>query len=69
MSWLPWKIVWRRDRTWDFEGRCTKCHKLLNLYLRVETQNQVTLTLELCPTHPDDSFILWPADRDDIIRT
>jgi len=55
----------RADRTWDFEGRCAECHKPLKLFLQRVTKQQVTLTVQSCEDHPNDSFILWPQ-RDDI---
>ena len=66
---MRWPKRWRReDRTWDFEGRCTKCGKSLDLIVYVRSQYLVLLRLDKwCEEHPKDSMILWPQ-RDDIIR-
>lgn len=55
-------------RLWDFEGRCVKCHKSLNMKLRRIHPHKIQLKVEPCKYHPnpDDSVILWPQ-RDDII--
>ena len=54
-------------REWDFEGRCTKCHKYLPLILEVISKHEIRLTITPCIEHPEDSLILWPQ-RDDVIR-
>ena len=66
MKW-PGKRNRRIPHLWDFEGRCVKCHKNLILYLKVVGSNKVTLEVEKCIEHPNDSLILWPQ-RDDVIR-
>lgn len=57
----------KKDRTWDFEGRCVQCSKNLNLVLTVIKTDEVKLNVQKCSEHPEDSLILWPTDRDDIL--
>ena len=65
MNLWPFK---KKDRTYDFEGRCTKCGKGLNLIVYVSSPSLVLLRLaEICADHPKNSGILWPASRDDIV--
>ncbi|MHC4397515.1 MAG: hypothetical protein ACYS1A_17880 [Planctomycetota bacterium] len=51
----------------DFEGRCGKCSKALNIILTRMPENCLHLEPEKCPDHPEESMILWPQ-RDDIIE-
>jgi len=54
-------------REWDFEGRCVKCHKALDMKLNCFSSHSFRLDVVPCSEHPNDSVILWPQ-RDDIIR-
>jgi hypothetical protein len=52
---------------YDFEGRCVKCHKRLNLLITASGQHSVRLDVIKCKLHPEDSHILY-GQRDDIER-
>ncbi len=54
-------------REYDFEGRCVKCHKRLNLQLTRVDSKCIKLRVISCEKHPEDSLILWPQ-REDIIH-
>jgi len=60
----------KKDRTWDFEGRCSECGKPLDMYLTVFPPKTVLLEAAECPHHPGNAMILWPqlGVRPDIIR-
>ncbi len=55
------------DRENDFEGRCFKCKKNLDLNVAVVNKHKLILEVEPCKEHPDDSHILWPQ-RSDMVR-
>ena len=55
----------KRDR--DFEGRCVKCRRVLELEVRILDQRNLKLTVVPCERHPGESYILWPQ-RGDIKR-
>jgi len=55
-----------KDRSWDFEGRCSECAKPLNMIVRRLSHRKISLEAVLCEDHPDGAMILWPQ-RDDII--
>jgi len=66
MKW-PGRKKKKIPHLWDFEGRCVKCHKHLKLYMKAIGAHKITLEVERCLEHPDDSLILFPT-RDDVIR-
>jgi len=62
-----WPFKKKPDRTWDFEGRCAKCGKRLDLIVYVSSRSLVLIRLaDVCPDHPEEGHILWPS-REDII--
>jgi hypothetical protein len=63
---FPGKRNKKVPHLWDFEGRCVKCHKNLNLYMTPIGDHKLTLEVERCKEHPKDSLILYPL-RDDVI--
>jgi hypothetical protein len=57
------------ENTPDIEARCLKCGKQLNMVLYVSSQYLVLLRIDKpCEEHPKDSVILWPQEREDIVR-
>ena len=54
------------NRLNDFEGRCANCHKSLKLIVTRITIHSIKLNVIPCPQHPNESYILWPANREDI---
>ena len=54
-----------RDRTWDFEGRCTKCGEPRELLLEVVRGGKmVNMVAVPCKKHPGCEGILWPQRKD-----
>jgi hypothetical protein len=53
---------------YDFEGRCAVCAKRLKLRVkRTDSPHKIELIVVPCEKHPDDSLILWPSHRDDLV--
>ena len=52
----------------DFEGRCDICGRNLNLHLKLESKDSLSLKSAECPEHLGNAAILWPQ-RDDILQT
>ena len=65
MNWFPKRNKEQMDSLYDFEGRCTVCHKSLKLLLTRKTNYKLELEVVPCLLHPEESYILWPQ-RDDI---
>ena len=59
--------LFKKDRTWDFEGRCSTCAEPLDLHLLVDPPNTITMTAAECPHHPGKAMILWPPRRDVVV--
>ena len=59
--------LFKKDRTWDFEGRCSTCRRALDLHLLVDPPNTITMRAAECPRHPGKAMILWPCRRDVIV--
>ena len=58
-------MMGKKSREYDFEGRCTKCHKGLDMFLKSLSPGGLRLNVIPCSKHPEASVILWPQ-RDDI---
>jgi hypothetical protein len=59
------KIIYKfRNSAWDFEGRCHACRKRLDIRVIFISKGQVTLIVNPCKDHPEESDLLIPMRPD-----